>query len=226
MSTAEDFQRKKELARNIDLCFLLDVTGSMQPYIDQCRDSIKQIVEILMPTKTRYSGIAKLLRLSIVGYRDHGDEKQFEILEFTESPEIFRNFVSSVPADGGADLPEDVFGGLEKALDLSWSDQCGTKVIFHIADAPCHGNKYHNLRSGGDDYPNGDPKERTETMLFGRMKEKDIDYHFGRINQTTDKMIQVFSEAYGSEIKQYDILKITMAESVISAVCHSVTVRR
>uniref|UniRef100_A0AC34GYA0 VWFA domain-containing protein n=1 Tax=Panagrolaimus sp. ES5 TaxID=591445 RepID=A0AC34GYA0_9BILA len=217
--------KQKELARNIELCFLLDVTGSMQPHIDECRDSIKQIVEILKPTKTKYSGIAKLLRFSLVGYRDHCDEKQFEILDFTESPEAFREFVSSVPADGGGDLPEDVFGGIEKALELPWSDQCGTKVIFHIADAPCHGKKYHTLR-GGDDYPNGDPKERTETSLFAKMKQKDIDYHFGRIDQTTDKMIEVFSQAYGSEIKQYDIKKITMTESVISAVCHSVTVRR
>uniref|UniRef100_A0A914QHB4 VWFA domain-containing protein n=1 Tax=Panagrolaimus davidi TaxID=227884 RepID=A0A914QHB4_9BILA len=220
----ENVSKQNESARNIELCFLLDVTGSMQPHIDECRDSIKQIVEILKPTKTKYAGIAKLLRLSLIGYRDHCDEKQFEILNFTESPEEFREFVSSVPADGGGDQPEDVFGGIEKALELPWSNQCGTKVIFHIADAPCHGKKYHNI--GHDDYPNGDPKERTETNLFRKIKENDIDYHFGRINNTTDKMIQVFTEAFGKEIKQYDIKKITMTESVISAVCHSVTVRR
>ncbi|KAI1702376.1 alpha-protein kinase vwkA [Ditylenchus destructor] len=86
--------------------------------------------------------------LAFVGYRDFGYENQFELQSFTESVEDFRQFCSTIKTSSkfGAinDAPEDVFGGLEKAVcDLSWSESMCTKIIFHIADHPCHGKQYH-----------------------------------------------------------------------------------
>lgn len=49
-------QRKKDIAkvvkkmrqaRNLDLCFLVDVTGSMQKWIDGVKQSIRRIVDLL-----------------------------------------------------------------------------------------------------------------------------------------------------------------------------------
>jgi hypothetical protein len=58
-------------------------------------------------------------------------------------------------AYGGDDGPEDVAGGFEKALEQNWTSK--TKYAVLIADAPCHGSKYHDDQ---DDYPDGDPKGR------------------------------------------------------------------
>jgi hypothetical protein len=41
-------------------------------------------------------------------------------------------------ATGGADLPEDVQGGFNKALNLPWTAG-STRQAFHICDAPGHG---------------------------------------------------------------------------------------
>ena len=61
-------------------------------------------------------------------------------------------------AMGGADLPEDVQGGFNKALNLSWGAD-NIKQTFHIADAPGHGKEISGFGdlSFGDDYPEGSP---------------------------------------------------------------------
>jgi len=54
-------------------------------------------------------------------------------------------------ATGGMDIAEDVVGGLEAAVKLSWWTQnANKKVIVHFADAPCHGAQYHALGPKGD----------------------------------------------------------------------------
>lgn len=60
-----------------------------------------------------------------------------------------RDFIASVPAEGGDDIPEDVVGGLKLLLMQDWTAEASKKV-FLIGDAPTHGQKYHNLK---DNYP-------------------------------------------------------------------------
>jgi len=54
---------------------------------------------------------------------------------------------------GGADHPEDVQGGFQKALDMKWSAD-SAKQLFLICDAPGHGN---DICDGHDNYPKGSP---------------------------------------------------------------------
>jgi hypothetical protein len=67
-------------------------------------------------------------------------------------------FIKKVRASGGADAPEDVCEGFERALSQDWKAE--TKIVVHIADAPCHGTKFHDLGSYSDDYPSGDIEGR------------------------------------------------------------------
>ena len=116
------------------------------------KDSIKKITENLTkPIKTvsfRDEPVAEKMRLAVVAYRDFCDTIRIEKHEFNEKIEDFDKFLGNLKATGGGDGPEDVFGGIDAALNLSWDPQCGTKVIFHIADAPCHGTDFHNWSSG------------------------------------------------------------------------------
>ena len=43
-------------------------------------------------------------------------------------------------APGGGDAAEDVFSGIEAAQALQW--QAGSRVLVHVADAPCHGSEF------------------------------------------------------------------------------------
>ena len=79
-------------------------------------------------------------------------------MDFTENIDQIKAKINMQPASGGADLPEDVQGGLNKALGLSWSAD-SVKSSFLIADAPGHGKDICAINAGcmGDHYPNGSP---------------------------------------------------------------------
>ena len=62
----------------------------------------------------------------------------FDILDFTEDEMKFKTFLKNVRARGGADGPEDMVGGLEKAVQQQWRNK-STKVAVLVADYPCHG---------------------------------------------------------------------------------------
>lgn len=163
------------------------------------------------------------MKLAFVGYRDFGDRAQFEQLPFTDNVDEFRHFLARIHATGGDDGPEDVFGGLQKAVTLNWSMNAGTKVMFHIADAPCHGNEFHaGIR---DNYPGGDPQGRTTSALFTSIRQLQIAYYFGKITPSTDKMIGKFSVAYGEPITDFNVKNIgNITDSVVVAVSESVSV--
>uniref|UniRef100_A0AC34RLJ1 VWFA domain-containing protein n=1 Tax=Panagrolaimus sp. JU765 TaxID=591449 RepID=A0AC34RLJ1_9BILA len=105
-------------ARFVQLCFLIDATGSMQPHIDGVKDSIKKIVNVLLEQRYNQEAIVKKMQLAMVAYRDYNDKKQFEELQFTDSVEDFKTFCQRIEANGGGDACEDVLGGLDHALKV------------------------------------------------------------------------------------------------------------
>jgi len=174
---------------NLDVCFMLDCTGSMQSYIDRAKNKIKDIIE---EVKLQYPGTE--IYIGFVGYRDF-DTPEFDILPFTPNLEYARDFIDKVRARGGADCPEDVNGGFQKALfNLEWQSQA--KMIVHIADAPCHGRDFH---STGDTYPNGHVDDKPWNVIFKEIVDKHMDYLFLKIGTVTDKMFSKFKEIAESQ---------------------------
>ncbi|GMT02172.1 hypothetical protein PENTCL1PPCAC_24346 [Pristionchus entomophagus] len=228
----EEVRRNIKRAENVQLCFLVDVTGSMQSHIDGVRKSIDEMLNELTDNgrhvtfKGEGARVAQSMELAFVAYRDHGDTKQFEVLPFTDAA-AFKAFTRDLEARGGGSDAygcEDVFGGLDAALNLDWSESCGTKVMFHICDQPCHGSEFHAGRP--DSHPNGDPKGRTCKGLFAKLRETGIQYHFGKITSDTDIMIRKFSEAYGEPITEFDVKNVQkLGSSVVAAVSKSVIAR-
>lgn len=170
----------------MDVAFLIDLTSSMGPYIKGVKQNVRSFVESIYGT---YHGIS--LRLAFIGYRDHseGDEGLFSI-PFTLQPEEFYAVLESAKPKGGKDDAEDVFGGLQVVLSLEWKST--VRYLYHIADSPCHGSRYHTP-TVSDDFPDGDSfRPPLETLMKG-IVENCIQYSFAHINNTTDKMIEVFN---------------------------------
>ena len=65
--------------------------------------------------------------------------------------------VSAVWNDG----PGDICGGLREALKLDWQGE--SRDLFLLADAPCHGSKYHGY---SDNYLDGDPTTLVPGVQF------------------------------------------------------------
>ena len=216
-------------ARNADVCFVVDSTGSMGSYIAQVKDSIDSIVKSLtLPQcglrKPGASIIISSIRLACVAYRDHCDgAKRFQVLDFTNDVSHFRDFLSNLSPDGGADEAEDVIGALDKTRSLKWSKESGVKQIFHMGDAPPHGTTFHDGKSG-DSYPTGHPSDPDYRKLFNWLtKEMGIFYVFGKINDSTNRMIDVFSTAAGKPLDTFDVkdpgrIKAAVVDSLTASV--------
>ena len=100
-------------------------------------------------------------------------------------------------------------------MSLSWPEKSGSRILFHLADAPPHGKeRYHNH---GDNYPNGHPRDKPLETLFREMHQKKLSYYFGRINKECDKMVRVFEIYYGSKIDSLDTSKASLISSSVTA---------
>lgn len=124
-----------------DLLFLIDTTASMSKYIHSAKEQVKSIVNDI---NFAFLGEAEV-RIAVVGYKDHQDSPNIQSLDFTTDVNRVRGFIDTLRASGGGDTPEDMLGGIQRALNSAWLNQ--TKCIIHIADAPPHGRVNHDLVS-------------------------------------------------------------------------------
>jgi len=183
----------------VKMCFLMDCTASMEPWIQAAKDEIREIVRTTQETFPFTD-----FKVAFVGYRDHGDRERFITVPFTTVDDLLGS-IQHVHAEGGDDIAEDVGGGMNMARELNWAD-ADLRSVFHIADAPAHGREYHNA-SVSDRYPRGDPAMNSPKNIIGSFSGLGVDYTFVRINDNTDKMIEVFFEHYvhGGEFKVVDL---------------------
>lgn len=206
-----------EHAERLNVCFLVDCTGSMGGHINAVK---RQIAWIVHEMRARLPSMQ--LHLAFVGYRDHCDRRRVEVLPFTNSVTEFRDFVASMRATGGgADGPEDVHGGLEEVCKLDWNvNGAATRVLIHIGDYPAHGRRYNDIHS--DSFPNGDPRGLDLESMVRTLKEDFfVQYTFGHITHHTEKMVSVLSETFPNYIASRNMMDVALVAEVVTASLHS-----
>lgn len=164
----------------------------MTKHIASVKKSICEIVHQITRTNENLK-----LRLAMEGYRDFGyGAKQFEVLDFVPSIDAFTGFVARIVAlrvaSGGGDAPEDMAGAIQKANGLKWASP--TRVVFLIADFPCHGSEFHSLP---DNYPGGSPGVDIKSEIRNLVSNHgngSMTVYFGRITKHTDSMLRRFEE--------------------------------
>lgn len=173
---------------HVKLCFLVDCTASMEPWIQAAKDQVMKIVDA---TQGEFPDAE--FETAFVGYRDYGDVERFIEIPFCEPAEMLRG-IRNVHAEGGADIAEDVATGLHKACHLNW-EGADVSTVVHIADAPPHGRTFHGA-SISDVHMGGDPCGLDPLDYIQAFSVRNIDYTFVKINDTTDKMLDAFMEVY------------------------------
>lgn len=131
------------------LVFVIDTTASMQPYIDQTRAAITQIVHTI-----GQSEMANDFRFGLVAYRD--SLKDSPKLEYATKvyakPDFSQPLDSILPAISSthdasvssSSFDEDAIAGIKTALDeVNWKDLNG-KYIVLITDAGARGGSHPN----------------------------------------------------------------------------------
>ncbi len=119
----------------MEVCFVLDTTGSMSGLIEGAKQKIWSIANEMVSAKP-----APELRLGLIGYRDRGDDYIVKSFDLTNDIDAVYANLRSFAAGGGGDTPESVNEAMNEAVTkMSWStDRSVLKIIFLVGDAPPH----------------------------------------------------------------------------------------
>jgi Mg-chelatase subunit ChlD len=119
----------------IEVCFVLDTTGSMGGLIEGAKQKIWSIANEMISAKPTPE-----LRLGLVAYRDRGDEYVTRTFDLSNDIDAIYGHLQSFRAGGGGDQPESVNEALQDAVrKMTWSeDRQVLKIIFLVGDAPPH----------------------------------------------------------------------------------------
>ena len=183
----EEKQEKVNNILSLDLAFVMDITGSMEPYLNFAKNKIISIINEI----TKDSNIK--VRLGFIGYKDYTEK--YEIYEnFTNNIEDVKNFITQAQLGDGADFCEDMVGGLNLALNYSWKSN--TRFAMLIADAPCHGVQYHGLKDLSlDNHPNGDPNYKIDNIVQ-KYAERNINLLCLNLTKYTEILYNNFKKYY------------------------------
>ncbi len=126
----------------LDLVFAIDTTGSMAPYIDSVVKASSSIVNALTSAHVNY-------RVGVVDYKDSDfgcpDYDAVTDLPFSTDQSAIQSALSSLAGkiEGGCDIPEDVYSGIDRALHFPWRSGV-TKAVIFMGDAPGHDPEPHS----------------------------------------------------------------------------------
>jgi len=119
----------------IEVCFVLDTTGSMGGLIEGAKAKIWSIANQIIAAKP-----TPKLKLALIAYRDRGDDYVTRLFDLTDDIDAVYANLQTFQAAGGGDEPESVNQALHEAVTrLSWSpDRAVLKLIFLVGDCPPH----------------------------------------------------------------------------------------
>ena len=193
----------------LDLLFIMDITNSMDVYLEQVKEQVLNIIEEI---RKECAGIE--IYIGFIGYKDFSDldfGDNYINLELTNEYDSIVQNIKYLKAEGGGDIPEDLCGALDFAKNKQWNGKSRFTIL--VTDSPCHGRKYYDeIAENYDNYPDGDKEGRNIEDFIKFFAENEISIFCLKISQSTDKMFKIFEEIYNGN-KKSDSKNQFMADS-------------
>ena len=174
---------KQQTDEGLDLCFVVDTTGSMGDDIDNTKENMASILTHLAEKTENY-------RVALIDYRDFAERTGDSIdypyrvqLDFTSDNEAITGAINSLSLGYGGDDEETVYSALMAAAGLDWRANA-QKVIITLGDA-----------APLDPEPNtGYTYEQVLWALFNADINLDLDASDPRVLENVDNsLINVYS---------------------------------
>lgn len=210
--------RTLKTGRILDLCFLIDSTGSMGDDIASVKAASLSMIDDLVANY-------KNLRIAVVDYRDNytdecpscassGDWITMVRSAFTEDANVARAAINAISTGGGNDLPEAVFSALIRTMSGSeigeWRKDAERHIIL-MGDAPGHdpepwtgGYSYADVLA----YCAADPNKKfIDALLTGG--GSDVEEEFGGFAAATGGTVRSASGSDAGEAMEEIIAEFT-----------------
>jgi len=112
----------------VDIVFLMDATGSMEPCIDALRDNVSTFVDS-MCEKSQDNPIRDW-RAKVVGYRDFLDDASdaLEDNPFVNDASAVRSQLNALEARGGGDIPESLLDAIYHVANMGQVDKGSQEI--------------------------------------------------------------------------------------------------
>ena len=214
----------------LDLAFLVDVTGSMAPYARATATTANSLLvgtgSITEKLKSKFPDIEFRLRVGVLGYRDIEDSSQFTDSawqgnsHFTNNIDDAIRFIQTITGSpsGGGDVAEDHLGAIDRCINWNSADDWTSQIKFMmlLTDAPAHGMVpagsagVANVDSYAIRHPTGLTAETTIDSLI----KKDIDLFICSFNPaataTTEKELSRLYDSHPENTEQRQILCVPL----------------
>jgi hypothetical protein len=135
VSLRAETEKSTEVRPQIEVCFVLDTTGSMSGLIEGAKTKIWSIANQMIAAEPTPN-----LRIGLIGYRDRGDDYITRNFDLDDDIDAVYADLQDFGAAGGGDAPESVQQALHEAVTkISWSPSTDVlKIIFLVGDCPPH----------------------------------------------------------------------------------------
>ena len=80
----------REGAKTLDLCLILDCTGSMSSWIQRSKNTLREIIDHVKNENKNLT-----VRVAFVAYRDISDANRFDVTDFTEDIDLVKKKIES-----------------------------------------------------------------------------------------------------------------------------------
>lgn len=128
---------KSNLGGSANVVLSFDTTGSMRPVIEQVRQKLRDLVEMM-------TADIPDLKIGLIAHGDYCDgEKCIASLDLTNDLEKIMSFINDAPNTSGGDAPECYEFALQTAKNFSWPAEGGSIVL--IGDDEPHQNNPNNI---------------------------------------------------------------------------------
>lgn len=129
----------------VDIVFVIDITGSMTPVIEQVKAGAQSFHDQLVAIMAAKDKFVSSLRLRVVAYRDYYDNPSDALFHtpffsLPDEQQYFNTYVGALSADGGGDEPESGLEALAVAFASDWERGLDRRrhVVVLFTDASAH----------------------------------------------------------------------------------------
>ncbi|UJR19122.1 hypothetical protein I4U23_022252 [Adineta vaga] len=210
----------------VEICFVMDCTGSMGSWIAACKQHIKAIADgIQKEMKEKYDKDS-VLRMAFVAYRDYTDSNRFDVIDFHQTPNLgpVEAKIASQQASGGADECEDVQGGLNKALRLNWTKDKSSRaaqILVWVGDAPGH-MPFCSGGTAGDSYPGGLPDVPLMENLVEEIKTRGFFLLLSDFTANVQAMLRNIETIFKKDKKENQVKRVKLNQADTSSLLKEV----